>query len=206
MPSGSLQEATFGLLRKAGLEVSVAERSYAPRTSDRCLECVLLRAQEIPQYVETGRLDAGLSGRDWILETKANVQEVMDLNYSKTGAGKVKWVVAVPEASEVRSVNDLEGKRIATELVNVTRGYLRRKKVNAEVEFSWGATEGKAPLFVDAICELTETGASMKANGLRAIFTVIESTTRFIANKDSMADEWKNKKIRSMAALLRMAL
>jgi ATP phosphoribosyltransferase len=206
IPKGSLQEATLELFKKAGFNISVSERSYKPFIDDEQIDCLLIRAQEIPKYVEQGVLDAGLSGKDWITETKANVLEIADLVYSKRGFGKVKLVIAVPENSKIKSPKDLQGKRIATELVNVTKEYLKKHKVNAEVEFSWGATEAKVPELVDAISELTETGSSLKANKLRIVDTVLESTTKFIANKKSMKESWKKQKIEEIAMLLNGAL
>lgn len=206
IPKGSLQESTLYLFKKAGFNINISERSYKPTIDDSEIECLLIRAQEIPKYVEQGVLDIGLSGKDWITETKAKVEEVADLVYAKTGFGKVKLVIAVPEDSKIKSVKDLEGKRIATELVSVTRGYLKKNKVNAEVEFSWGATEVKVPELVDAISELTETGSSLRANKLRIVDTIIESNTKFIANKKSMQDSWKKQKIQEIALLLNGAL
>ena len=206
IPKGSLQESTLELFKKAGFNIYVGERSYKPKIDDPEIECLLIRAQEIAKYVEQGVLDIGLTGKDWITETKANVSEVADLVYSKTGFGKVKLVIAVPEDSNIKSVKDLEGKRIATELVNVTKDFLKKNKVNAEVEFSWGATEVKVPELVDAISELTETGSSLRANKLKIIETILESTTKFIANKESMKDSWKRQKIDDIALLLRGAL
>ncbi|MEK7128472.1 MAG: ATP phosphoribosyltransferase [Patescibacteria group bacterium] len=206
IPKGSLQEATLALFKKAGFNIYISERSYKPTIDDEEIECLLIRAQEIPRYVAEGVLDLGLSGKDWITETKANVEEIANLIYAKQGYGKVKLVIAVAEDSNIKSVKDLEGKRIATELVNVTKTFLKKNKVNAEVEFSWGATEVKVPDLVDAIAELTETGGSLKANKLRVIETIMESTTKLIANKESMKDEWKKKKIEGIALLLKGAL
>ncbi|MBS3143186.1 ATP phosphoribosyltransferase [Candidatus Woesearchaeota archaeon] len=206
IPKGSLQEATIELFKKAGFSIHASERSYKPSIDDEEIECLLIRAQEIPKYVEQGVLDVGLSGKDWIMETKADVHEVADLVYAKTGFGKVRLVIAVPENSAMRSVKDLNGKRIATELVSITNDYLKRHNVTAHVEFSWGATEVKVPELVDAISELTETGSSLRANKLRVVDTILESTTRFIANKKSMEDAWKKKKIEEIAMLLRGAL
>jgi len=206
IPKGSLQEATLGLFKKAGFNINVGERSYKPSIDDSEIECLLIRAQEIAKYVEQGVLDVGLTGKDWITETNADVQEITSLIYSKTGFGKVKLVIAVPENSSIKSVKDLEGKRIATELINTTKDYLKKNKVNAEVEFSWGATEVKVPELVDAIAELTETGTSLKANNLRIIETILESTTKLIANKKSMSDKWKKQKIEEIALLLNGAL
>ncbi len=206
LPKGSLQEATIELFKKAGFNIYINDRSYKPLINDEEIECLLIRAQEIPKYVEKGVLDAGLSGKDWIIETKADVKEVADLVYAKTGFGKVKLVIAVPENSKINSVKDLKGKRIATELVNVTKDYLKKNKVNAKVEFSWGATEVKVPELVDAISELTETGSSLKANNLKIIDTVLESTTKLIVNKQSLQNSWKKQKINEIALLLKGAL
>jgi len=206
IPKGSLQEATLALFKKAGFNIYVNERSYKPAIDDEEIECLLIRAQEIPKYVAEGVLDLGLSGKDWIIETNADVQEIADLIYAKQGLGKVKLVIAVAEDSNIKSVKDLEGKRIATELVNVTRDFFKKNKINAKVEFSWGATEVKVPELVDAISELTETGDSLKANKLCIIETIMESTTKLIANKESMKDGRKKKKIQEIALLLRGAL
>ncbi len=206
IPKGSLQEATLALFKKAGFNIFVNERSYKPAIDDEEIECLLIRAQEIPRYVEQGVLDLGLSGKDWIIETNADVEEIADLIYAKQGLRKVKLVIAVAEDSSIKSIKDLQGKRIATELVNVTKNYLKKNKINSEVEFSWGATEVKVPGLVDAIAELTETGSSLKANNLRVIDTIMESTTKLIANKNSMKDEWKKKKIDEIALLLNGAL
>ncbi len=206
IPKGSLQEATIDLFKKAGFNIRISERSYKPTIDDDTIECRLIRAQEIPKYVEQGVLDAGLSGEDWIQETSADVHGVSELVYSKTGFGKIRLVIAVPESSSIKRVEDLEGKRIATELVNVTKSYLKKHKVKAEVEFSWGATEVKVPELVDAISELTETGSSLRANNLRVVDVVMESSTKFIANKASIKDAWKKQKIDDMAMLLKGAL
>ena len=206
IPKGSLQETTVALFRKAGFNIIVDERSYRPIIDDEEIECLLIRAQEIPKYVEQGVLDLGLSGKDWITETEAKVEEVADLVYARTGFGKVKLVIAVPEDSNIKSIKDLEGKRIATELVNVTNSYLKRNNVNAKVEFSWGATEVKVPELADAIAELTETGSSLKANKLKILETILESTTKLIANKDSMKNKWKKEKIENLSMLLTGAL
>jgi ATP phosphoribosyltransferase len=206
IPKGSLQNSTIELFKKAGFNIRVNERSYKPVIDDENIECLLIRAQEIPKYVEQGVLDAGLSGEDWIQETAADVEEISELVYSKTGFGKVRLVMAVPENSSVKSIKDLQGKRIATELVNVTKAYLKEKKVQAEVEFSWGATEVKVPELVDAISELTETGSSLRANNLRVIDVILESSTKFIANKTSLKDGWKKQKIEDITLLLKAAL
>ncbi|MEA3485137.1 MAG: ATP phosphoribosyltransferase [Candidatus Aerophobetes bacterium] len=207
LPKGSLEKTTIELFERAGYKINRRERSYAPFVNDSELEVLVIRTQEIPLYVEKGMLDAGLAGNDWILEKRAKVKRVKELVYSKHGLGKVKWVLAAPVNSKIRKVEDLEGKRIATELVEVTRDYLRKKGVRAEVEFSWGATEVKSPYLVDAIVELTETGKSLKANDLRVIDAVLESTTWLIANPLSWEkDPWKKKKIENFAILLEGAI
>jgi len=206
LPKGSLQESTIKLFEKAGYKINVTARSYVPIIDDPEIECLMFRAQEMARYVERGILDVGLTGKDWILENDADVVEVEDLVYSKTTTQAYRWVVAVPEDSDIQSVKDLEGKRIATELVQATRRYLEKHGVSAEVEYSWGATEIKAPLLVDAIVEGTETGASLRANRLRIIDTVTESTTKLIANHQAWADPWKREKIEVLATLLKGAL
>jgi ATP phosphoribosyltransferase len=206
LPKGSLQESTFDLFLKAGFKISVSGRSYIPLIDDEDLEGVLIRAQEISRYVEEGVLDVGLTGLDWILENDSKVEEVANLVYGKHGFRPVRWVLAVPNDSSIQRVADLEGKRIATEVVNITRKYLKKKGVNAHVEFSWGATEVKVPQLVDAIVELTETGSSLRAHNLRVIDTLLESTTRLIANRDSLGNEWKRGKINQIAMLLKGAL
>lgn len=206
LPKGSLQEATFALFKKAGFNISAGSRSYFPSIDDPELDPILIRAQEIPRYVEEGVLDAGLSGKDWILENNASVVEVANLVYAKRGMSPVKWVLAVPESSKIKKVTDLRGKRIATEVVNITKKYLKKNKVKAEVEFSWGATEVKVPQLVDAIVELTETGASLRANKLRIVDVVSESTTRLIVNKKSWQNPWKKQKLQNMAILLQGAI
>jgi len=206
LPKGSLQESTFALMRMAGFKFSVSGRSYFPTCDDETIEAMLIRAQEMATYVEDGVLDAGLTGRDWIEENNADVTEVSELVYAKSSFAPVRWVLAVPNESAIQSVQDLEGKRIATEVVNLTRKYLAKNEVEAEVEFSWGATEVKAPNLVDAIVELTETGSSLRANGLRIVDTVIESTTRLIANNQSYQDPDRKKKIDNMAMLLQGAI
>ncbi len=206
LPKGSLQEATFKLFAKAGYRVQVGSRSYYPSIDDPDLECILVRAQEMARYVDNGVIDVGLTGKDWILEQGADVVEVAELMYAKGGLTPVRWVVAVPEDSKIKSLKDLNGKRIATELVGYTRKYLKSKGVNAEVEFSWGATEVKPPQLADAIVELTETGSSLRANKLRILEVMLESTTRIIANKKSWKDPWKKKKIDNMTMLLQGAL
>ncbi|NOZ64124.1 MAG: ATP phosphoribosyltransferase [Caldiserica bacterium] len=206
LPKGSLQESTLQLFKKAGYSVYVGARSYFPVIDDEEIQLYLIRAQEIPRYVEEGSLDAGITGKDWIMERGAKVQEVTELVYAKSGLKPVKWVLAVPEDSQIKEVKDLEGKRISTELVEVTKKYLKERKINAEVEFSWGATEVKPPLFADAIVELTETGTSLRAHKLRILEVILESTTRFIANQSSYQDEWKKKKIDRIALLIKGAL
>lgn len=194
------------MLARAGYEVSVGSRSYYPRMDDPEIEPVLMRAQEIPRYVAAGALDAGLSGLDWVVESDADVVEVCDLVYSKASRAPARWVVAVAQDSAIRSPKDLQGKRIATEIVNVTRKYLAGKGVDAEVEFSWGATEVKVPEMVDAIVELTETGLSLAANDLRVLDTVMDTNTKFVANKKAWEDSWKRQKIEALSVLLQGAL
>lgn len=206
LPKGSLQRSTIELFERAGYKVLLRDRSYVPVVDDPEVECLMFRAQEIARYVERGVLDVGLTGKDWIVESDAKVVEVADLVYSKSTTKAYRWVLAVPEDSPIRRVEDLEGKRIATELVQATRRYLKAHNVNAEVEYSWGATEIKAPLLVDAIVEGTETGASLKANHLRVIDTVAESTTKLIASPAAWADPWKREKIEVLAILLKGAL
>ena len=206
VPKGSLQESTVRLFGKAGYQIIVSSRSYRPYIDDDEIECLMFRAQEMARYVERGVLDVGLTGKDWILENDADVVEVADLVYSKTTAKAYRWVLAVPEDSDVQSVKDLEGKRIATELVQATKRYLERHGVNAEVEYSWGATEIKAPLLVDAIVEGTETGSTLRANRLRIVDTVAESSAKLIANRQAWADPWKRDKIETLAMLLKGAL
>ncbi|HHX77943.1 MAG TPA: ATP phosphoribosyltransferase [Firmicutes bacterium] len=194
------------IFKKAGYEISVRERSYNPYINDEEIECVLMRAQEIPRYVEDRVLDVGLTGKDWITETGARVKEVANLTYSRQGLRPVRLVLAVPQDSKINSIEDLEGKRIATELVETTRNYLLKKKVNASVTFSWGATEVKPPLLADAIAELTETGRSLKANNLRIIDTILVSTPRVIMNYESWENPWMRKKVEQMVTLLKGAL
>ena len=206
LPKGSLQDATLELFRRAGFEIKVNPRSYFPSIDDDEVECMLIRAQEMARYVEDGVLDAGLTGNDWILENEADVVEVADLIYAKQTFGKVRWVLAVPEKSPCQSVKDLGGKIIATELVKVTERYLARNGVKAKVEFSWGATEVKPPVLADAIVEVTETGSSLRANGLRIVETVLESNTKFFANKAAWADPWKRAKMENIVMLLKGAI
>jgi ATP phosphoribosyltransferase len=206
LPKGSLQEATFHLFKQAGFSISAHSRSYFPVVNDPELEILLMRAQEIPRYVHEGVLDAGISGFDWIMENDANVVEVADMVYSKSTANPIRLVLAVAEDSGIKDVADLNGKRIATELVNVTRKYLQDHGVTAAVEFSWGATEVKVPHLVDAIAELTETGSSLRANKLRIIATILESTTKLHANPEAWNDPWKREKLQSISVLLQGAL
>jgi len=206
LPKGSLERMTIDLFKRAGYQIKTEERSYAPSVDDKELECLLVRTQEIPLYVEKGLLDMGLAGYDWILERGVKVKKIKELIYSKQGLGKVRWVLAVPVDSQIKRVEDLEKKRVATELVQVTRNYFRRKGIKVEVEFSWGTTEVKPPHLVDAIVELTETGASLRANKLRVVDTVLESTTWLIANLSSWKDSWKREKIKNLAILLEGAL
>ncbi|HUJ17381.1 MAG TPA: ATP phosphoribosyltransferase [Nitrospirota bacterium] len=206
LPKGSLQESTFKLFGKAGYRIQVSSRSYYPSIDDADIECIMVRAQEMARYVDNGIFDVGLTGKDWILEQNADVVEVAELRYAKGGLNPVRWVVAVPEDSPIKTIKELKGKRIATELVGYTKRYLKSKGVTADIEFSWGATEVKPPKLADAIVELTETGSSLKANKLRIVETMLESTTRLIANRKAWADPWKRKKIENMAMLLQGAL
>lgn len=206
LPKGSLQESTLKLFRKAGYHINVSSRSYYPELDDPSISALLIRAQEMAGYVEKGIIDCGLTGKDWIMEQGAKVHEVTELVYAKEGQRPVRWVLAVPNDSKVRSVKDLKGKRIATELVGFTRRYLKSKGVKAEVDFSWGATEVKPPKLADAIVELTETGSSLKANNLRIVDTLLESTTRFIANREAWKDSWKRQKMENIVLLLKGAL
>lgn len=206
LPKGSLEEATYLLMAKAGFNTSVNSRSYFPTIDDPELEVVLYRPQEMPRYVEDGVVDCGLTGHDWVVENGSDVLELCELTYSKRTKNPVRWVLAVHEDSPYKGVKDLVGKKIATELVNVTRNYLNKKKVKAEVEFSWGATEVKPPKLADAIVEATETGSSLRANRLRIIDTVLVSTTQFIANRKSYANPWKKRKMENLILLLRGAI
>jgi ATP phosphoribosyltransferase len=206
LPKGSLQESTLKLFRKAGYHISISSRSYYPSFDDPEIEAMLIRAQEMARYVEDGILDCGLTGKDWIMEQNAAVHEVAELIYAKEGLRPVRWVIAVPNDSKIKSVRDLNGKRIATELVGFTKRYLKSKGVKAEVDFSWGATEVKPPHLADAIVELTETGNSLRANNLRIIDTILESSTRFIANKKAWQDKWKRRKMENIVLLLKGAL
>jgi ATP phosphoribosyltransferase len=206
LPKGSLEAATIDLFRRAGFNITTSARSYFPAIDDPEIECMLIRAQEMARYVEDGVLDAGLTGHDWVQETEARVETVADLIYAKQSFGKVRWVLAVPEASPFHTVQDLQGKVIATELVAATRRYLESHGVKAKVEFSWGATEVKPPELADAIVEVTETGSSLRANKLRIIETVLESNTQLIANIDAWKDEWKRRKLEDVRMLLQSAI
>jgi ATP phosphoribosyltransferase len=212
IPKGSLQDATIQLFARAGFNMSVSSRSYFPSIDDPEIECMLIRAQEMARYVSDGVLDAGLTGQDWIAEhelgdgTTGVLTSVVDLIYAKQSFGKVRWVLAAPEDSAIRSPRDLEGKTVATELVRVSRAYFEKHGVNVKVEFSWGATEVKPPTLADAIIEVTETGSSLRANRLRILETVMESNTQLVANKTAMADGWKRNKIENIALLLKAAI
>jgi len=206
LPKGSLQDATLQLLLRAGWRVTVSSRSYFPNIDDPEVHCMLVRAQEMARYVETGALDAGITGRDWVLETGAEVQEMAELLYAKQSLAPVRWVLAVPDNDPAQSASDLQGKVIATEVVNLTKKYLARHGVEARVEFSWGATEVKVPQLADAIVEITETGSSLRANRLRIIDTVLESRTVFIANTAAVKDAWKREKISNIVLLLQGAI
>lgn len=208
LPKGSLQEATFKMFNKAGFNVSLSsERSYFPSINDPEIEPILLRAQEMSRYVQDGALDCGITGNDWIMENRSDVVRITDLIYAKQSLNKVKWVLAVPEGGKIKSIKELNNKRIATELVSVTKDYLKKNKIKAEIEFSWGATEVKVNSgLVDAIVELTETGRSLKANKLVELATICESTTQLISNKDSYRDNWKRNKMEQIALLLKGAI
>ena len=206
LPKGSLEEATYQLFKKAGFNIVTNTRSYYPAVDDPELEIVLYRPQEMPRYVQDGVVDCGLTGHDWVVENSADVVEVAELKYSKATSRPVRWVLAVHNDSKFQSVKDLQGKKIATEHVKVTQAYLQKQNIKAEVEFSWGATEVKPPLLADAIVEATETGSSLRANNLRIIDTVLESTTRLIANKTSLKDVWKKTKIEKILLLLQGAI
>lgn len=206
LPKGSLQEATLKLFRKAGYHVSVSGRSYYPIFDDMEIESMLIRAQEMARYVENGIIDCGLTGYDWIMEQNADIKEVAELTYAKEGLKPVRWVVAVPNDSKIKTIKDLNGKRIATELVGFTKRYLKANKITAEVDFSWGATEVKPPHLADAIVELTETGSSLRANNLRIVETILQSSTRFISNKKAWKNRWKQQKMENLVMLLKGAL
>src|SRR3954466_2770888 len=206
IPAGSLQEATAELFRKAGYRITFASRSYYPAVDDPEIHCTLIRAQEMPRYVQDGSLDCGLTGYDWVLENDAKVVELAELVFSKVSRRPVRWVLAVPEDSPVRSVKDLQGKRIATEVVGLTTRWLAKHGVTAHVEFSWGATEVKPPRLADAIVEVTETGSSLKANNLRIVCDLLQSTTRFIAHPAAAADPWKREKMDDLVLMLKGAM
>jgi len=206
IPAGSLQESTFELFRKSGYNISVQPRSYVPTIDDDEIECLLIRAQEMARYVANGALDAGLTGHDWIVETNSDVKEIAELRFSKVSRRPVRWVLCVPENSPIQTVQDLQGKRIATEGVGLTTQYLAKHGVTAHVEFSWGATEVKPPKLADAIVEVTETGSSLKANKLRIVAEILQSTTRFIANHESYKDDWKRQKIDDIVLMLRATM
>lgn len=206
LPAGSLQEATGELFRKAGYKITFGSRSYYPAIDDPEIECTLVRAQEMPRYVENGSFDCGLTGYDWILENDAKVVELAELVFSKVSRRPVRWVLAVPNDSPIREIKDLQGKRIATEVVNLTRRWLNDQGVDATVEFSWGATEVKPPRLADAIVEVTETGSSLRANNLRIVCDLLQSTTRFIAHPASAKDPWKQQKMDDLILMLRGAM
>jgi ATP phosphoribosyltransferase len=206
IPKGSLQEATLDLFLRAGWRITTGPRSYVPSIDDPEIECLMVRAQEMARYVETGALDAGITGHDWVVETGAAVQELAELVYAKQRLSRVRWVLAVPESSSIRETRDLQGKVIATEVVRITENYLAHKGVSARVEFSWGATEVKVPQLADAIVEVTETGSSLRANRLRIVDTVLESATVFIMNRQAFADPWKREKAENLILMLKGAI
>jgi ATP phosphoribosyltransferase len=206
IPKGSLQDATVDLFARAGWRISLSSRSYVPSIDDAEIECLMVRAQEMARYVETGALDAGITGHDWVMETEANVEEMAELVYAKQRLARVRWVLAVPEDSPVQKPSDLEGKVIATEVVRTTEKYLAGHGVSARVEFSWGATEVKVPRLADAIVEVTETGSSLRANRLRIVDTVLESATVFIMNREAAASAWKREKAENLILMLQGAI
>jgi ATP phosphoribosyltransferase len=206
IPKGSLQDATLDLFARAGWKITVSSRSYVPSIDDSEIECLLVRAQEMARYVETGALDAGITGHDWVVETSSAVDELAELIYAKQRLARVRWVLAVPEDSAIHEPRDLAGKVIATEVVRITEAYLARHGVTARVDFSWGATEVKVPQLADAIVEVTETGSSLRANRLRIIDTVLESATVFIMNRQAAADAWKREKAENLILMLQGAI
>ncbi len=206
IPKGSLQDATIDLFARAGWKITLGSRSYVPTIDDAEIECLMVRAQEMARYVETGALDAGITGHDWVVETGADVQELAELVYAKQRLARVRWVLAVPEDSAIRNAEDLEGKVIATEVVRITENYLQQFGVKARVEFSWGATEVKVPRLADAIVEVTETGSSLRANRLRVVDTVLESATVFIMNRAAAADAAKREKVENLILMLQGAI
>jgi len=206
IPKGSLQDATVDLFSRAGWKITLSSRSYVPSIDDSEIECLMVRAQEMARYVQSGALDAGITGHDWVVETGAEVQELAELVYAKQRLARVRWVLAVPEDSPIREPSDLEGKVIATEVVQLTERYLERLGVSARVEFSWGATEVKVPRLADAIVEVTETGSSLRANRLRIVSTVLESATVFIMNRAASADAWKRQKAENLILMLQGAI
>jgi ATP phosphoribosyltransferase len=206
IPKGSLQEATLELFARAGWKIAISSRSYVPTIDDPEIECLLVRAQEMARYVETGALDAGITGHDWVVETGSDVEELAELVYAKQRLSRVKWVLAVQEDSAIREPRDLQGKVIATEIVGITEQYLERHGVSARVDFSWGATEVKVPQLADAIVEVTETGSSLRANRLRIVDTVLESATVFIMNHAATGDTWKKEKAESLILMLQGAI
>ena len=206
IPAGSLQEATRELFERAGYRITISSRSYYPTIDDEEIDCLTVRAQEMERYVEQGVLDAGITGHDWVVETGANVEEICELVYSKVSRRPTRWVLCVPNDSEIHSASDLQGKRIATEVVNMTNNYLKYHGVSADVEFSWGATEVKPPRLADAIVEVTETGNSLRANNLRIVDELLQSTPRLIANRDSVMDAWKKRKLTDIALMLKSCL
>ncbi len=206
LPKGSLQDSTFRLFKKAGWSINIGSRAYVPSIDDPELQGLLIRSQEMSRYVEKGVLDVGLCGRDWVMENASDVHEVCELRYSKVSLNPIRWVIAVPKDSDIQSSADLNGKRISTELVDYTKRYLKSKGVQAEVEFSWGATEVKPPLLADAIVELTETGSSLRANNLRIVESILESVTVMITNKAAWQNPWKRQKIENIALMLHGAL
>jgi ATP phosphoribosyltransferase len=206
IPKGSLQEATLELFSRAGWKIAISSRSYVPTVDDPEIECLLVRAQEMSRYVETGALDAGITGHDWVVETGSDVEELAEFVYAKQRLSRVRWVLAVHEDSTIRQARDLQGKVIATEIVRITGQYLQRHEVSARVDFSWGATEVKVPQLADAIVEVTETGSSLRANRLRIVDTVLESATVFIINRAAAADTWKKEKAESLILMLQGAI